>query len=318
MASPAQAKKVGIFFIIGMVILGLITFRVEQIGRFFKRHNEYKAFFQGSKGLKRGSKVSLSGMDVGEVREVTVEDGKILVNMGIERDIPIREGSLAVIVPDFLFGRSYVDISLVPPDRPILPPGSVIKGVDVPGFSDMLVRFDEAMSSIELLTDTLESAKTILVRLEKGEGAMGKLFTDDEIFDELKGAVTNANDIMGKMARGEGTMGKLLEDDELFEDLKETVNNANFLLAKVSKGEGTMGKLFMDEELFEELTSSVENANILLGKLVRGEGTLGKLMRDEDLYEDLQNMMANLTETVNGFRAIMPHGAFSSVIYSSF
>ena len=318
MASPAQAKKVGIFFIVGMVILGLITFRVEQIGRFFKRHNEYNASFLASKGLKRGSKVSLSGMNVGEVKDVTVEDGKILVKMAVVRKVPIREGSVAIIVPDFLFGRSYVDISLVPPDRPILPSGSVIKGVDVPGFSDMLVRFDEAMSSIELLTDTLESARTILVRLENGEGAMGKLFTDEEIFDELKGAVTNANNIMGKMSRGEGTIGKLLEDDELYEDLKETVNNANIILAKISKGEGTMGKLFMDEELFEELTSSVENANILLGKLVKGEGTLGKLMRDEDLYEDLQDMMANLTETVNGFRAIIPHGAFSSVIYSSF
>ena len=318
MASPAQAKKVGIFFIIGMIILGLITFRVEQIGRFFKRHNEYKAFFQGSKGLKSGSKVSLSGMYVGEVREVTVEDGKILVRMGIERNIPIREGSLAAIVPDFLFGKSYVDITLVPPDRPLLPPGSVIKSRDIPGFSDMLVRLDQAMSSIELLSDTLESAKTIMARLENGEGAMGKLFTDEEIFDELKGAITNANVIMGKMARGEGTMGKLLDDDELFEDFKETVNNANFLLAKISRGEGTMGKLFMDDALFDQLTASVENANIILGKLVRGEGTLGKLMRNEDLYEDLQNMMANLTETVNGFRAIIPHGAFSSVMYTSF
>lgn len=318
MASPAQAKKVGIFFIVGMVILGLITFRVEQIGRFFKKRNEYKAYFQSSKGLKRGSKVSLSGMDIGEVRRVSVEEGRILVIMAVDKGIPIRDGSVATIVPDFLFGKSYVDINLVPPDRPVLPPGSVIKGVDVPGFSDMLVKFDEAMGSIETLTATLESARTILARLEKGEGAMGKLFTDEEIFDELKEAVANANDIMGKMSRGEGTMGKLLEDDKLFEDLKETVNNANIILAKMSKGEGTMGKLITDETLFTDLKATVENANIILGRMVKGEGTLGKLVRDEDLYEDLQNMMANLTETVNGFRAIMPQGAFSSVIYSSF
>lgn len=318
MASPAQAKKVGIFFIVGMVILGLITFRVEQVGRFFKKRDEYKAYFQGSKGLKRGSKVSLSGVNVGEVRNVSVEEGKILVTMAVDKGIPIREGSFAIIVPDFLFGKSYVDINLVPPDRPRLPPGSVVDSVDVPGFSDMLVRFDEAMSSIETLTETLESARVILARLENGEGAMGKLFTDEEIFDELKEAVTNANDIMGKMSRGEGTIGKLLEDDKLFEDLKETVSNANIIVAKMSKGEGTMGKLITDETLFTDLKGAVENANVILGRMVKGEGTLGKLVRDEDLYEDLQNMMTNLTETVNGFRAIMPQGAFTSVIYSSF
>lgn len=318
MASPAQAKKVGIFFIIGMVILGLITFRVEHIGRFFKKRNEYKAYFQSSKGLKKGSKVSLSGMTIGEVRRVSVEDNRILVTMAVDRKILIREGSVATIVPDFLFGKSYVDITLVPPDRPVLPPGSVIEGVDVPGFSDMLVKFDQAMTSIEILTDTLESAQRILLRLEKGEGAMGKFFTDEEIFDELKGAVTNANDIMGRMSRGEGTLGKLLEDETLFEDLKDTMKNANTILAKMSKGEGTMGKLFTDETLFVDLKEAVDNANIILGKMVRGEGTLGKMVRSEQLYEDIQKMMTNLTETVNGFRAIMPQGAFGSVIYSSF
>ena len=89
-------------------------------------------------------------------------------------------------------------------------------------------------------------------------------------------------------------------------------------LAAVNAGKGTLGKLITDETLFTDLKGAVENANIILGRMVRGEGTLGKLVRDEDLYEDLQNMMANLTETVNGFRAIMPQGAFTSVIYSSF
>ncbi|MFQ5957726.1 MAG: MlaD family protein, partial [Candidatus Brocadiales bacterium] len=280
--------------------------------------NEYKAYFQSSKNLKRGSKVSLSGMDIGEVKRVSIEDAKRLVTMAIDKRIPIREGSVATIVPDFLFGKSYVDISLVPPDRPVLPPGSVVEGLDVPGFSDMLVKFDQAMGSIEILTDTLDSAQKILARLERGEGAMGKFFTDEEIFDELKDAVTNANDIMGKMSRGEGTIGKLLEDETLFKDLKETVKNANIILAKMSKGEGTMGKLIADEALYEDLKEAVENANVLMGRMVRGEGALGKLVRSEELYEDIQKMMANLTETVNGFRAIMPQGAFGSVIYSSF
>lgn len=318
MASPAQAKKVGIFFIIGMVILGLITFRVEQVGRFFKRHNDYKAYFQNSKGLNRGSRVTLSGMDIGEVKRVDIEAGKILVTMAVDRKIPIRKGSVAVIVPDFLFGKSYIDISLVPPDRPPLPPGSVMESADVPGFSDMLVKLDLAMGSLDILTDTLKSAQTILARLERGEGTIGKLFADDEIFDDLKGTVTNANEIMERMALGEGTIGKLLVDDEFFDDLNEAVTNANVIMAKMAKGEGTMGKLIADEELFNDLNEAVGNANIILGKMVRGEGTLGKLVRSEDLHEDLKNMMANLAETVNGFRAMMPQGAFSSVMYSSF
>ncbi|HHT9117755.1 MAG TPA: MlaD family protein [Candidatus Hypogeohydataceae bacterium YC38] len=293
MASSPSAKKVGIFFIVGMVILGVITFRAEHLGRFFKKHNVYKAYFHSSKGLKKGSKVSLSGVEVGEVKDIDVEGDRILVSMALERKVLVREGSTATIIPDFLFGKSYVDISLVSPTSPPLPPGSVMEGIDVPGFGDMLTKFDKAMASIETLAskrfidrliETMDSAHNLLSKLEKGEGTMGRLFTDETLFDELKGTVVNANDILGRMSRGEGTMGKLLADEELFHQLKETVSNAN----------------------------------TLLGKMNRGEGTLGKLINSEDLYLDLKRMMLNLSETVNGFRAIMPQGAFSTVIYSSF
>ncbi len=293
MHTSSSAKKVGIFFIVGMVILGVVTFRAEHLGRFFKKHNTYRAYFLSSKGVKKGAKVSLSGMDIGEVKRVDVEGDRLLISMAVDKKIPIREGSVATIIPDFLFGKSYVDITLVSPNRPVLPPGSTIKGVDIPGFSDMVVRFDTAMSSLERLVSedfvnnlagTLKRANNLLENVEKGKGTMGRLFADETLFNELKGTVNTANDILGKLSRGEGTMGKLLTDEALFIDLKEAMTNANDLLGRVS----------------------------------RGEGTLGKLVTREDLYIDIKRMTANLTETVNGFRTFMPHGAFNSVLYSSF
>jgi phospholipid/cholesterol/gamma-HCH transport system substrate-binding protein len=327
MHTSSSAKKVGIFFIVGMVLLGVITFRAEHLGRFFKKYNVYKAYFQSSKGVKKGARVTLSGMDIGEVKRVDVEGGRLLVTMAIDRKIPIREGSTATIIPDFLFGKTYVDLTLVPPTNPILPPGSVVKGVDIPGFSDMVVRFDTAMASLErlvsedfiqTLTNTMKRADNLLARIDEGEGTMGRLFTDETLFDELKETVGSANDLLGKLSRGEGTMGRLFADETLFNDLKGAMGNANDLLGKLSKGEGTMGKLIMDETLFVELKEAMTSANVLLGRVSRGEGTLGKLVTGEDLYEDIKKMTANLTETVNGFRTIMPHGAFSSILYSSF
>lgn len=293
MHSPDSAKKVGIFFIVGMVILGAVTFRAEHLGRLFKKHNTYNAYFQSSKGVKKGAKVTLSGVDIGTVKKVGVEGDRLLIVMAIEKKIPIREGSAATIIPDFLFGKSYVDLNLVPPTRPVLPSGSTIKGVDIPGFSDMVVRFDTAMSSLERLVS-------------------------EDFVHNLAGALKRANNLLEGMEQGKGTMGRLFTDEALFNDLKEATGNANSLLGKLSRGEGTMGKLFTDETLFSELKEATSNANVLLGKVNRGEGTLGKLVTEEDLYKDIQRMTANLTETVNGFRTIMPHGAFSSILYSSF
>ncbi|HHT9119891.1 MAG TPA: MlaD family protein [Candidatus Hypogeohydataceae bacterium YC41] len=327
MDTSSQAKKVGIFFIVGMVLLGVITFRAENLGSLFKKHNIYKAYFHSSKGLKKGARVSLSGMEIGEVKKVEVEEGRLLVTMAITRKVSIREGSAATIVPDFLFGKSYVDITLVPATQPILPPGSFIKGVDIPGFSDMVVRFDAVMSSLERLTSedltqnlsgTLRRANNLLGRMEEGKGTVGRLFTDETLFDELKETIGNANNVLGKLSRGEGTLGKLITEEDTFNQLKSTITEANVILSKLSKGEGTMGKLIMDETLFSQLKEVVTNANVLLGKVAKGEGTLGKLATSEELYQDIKRMTTNLTETVNGFRTFMPHGAFSSVLYSSF
>jgi phospholipid/cholesterol/gamma-HCH transport system substrate-binding protein len=276
-----------------MVLLGVVTFRAEQLGRFFKKHNVYKAYFLSSKGVKKGSKVTLSGMDIGEVKRVDVEGDRLLVTMAIDKKTPIREGSAATIVPDFLFGKSYVDITMVPLTRPVLPPGSVIKGVDIPGFSDMVVRFDTAMASLERLVS-------------------------EDFVQNLTNTLKKTNNILGKMEEGKGTMGRLLTDETLFNDLKETMSNANSIVGRLSRGEGTMGKLMTDETLFVDLKEAMGNANVLLGRVSRGEGTLGKLVTGEDLYEDIKKMTANLTETVNGFRTFLPHGAFTSVLYSSF
>lgn len=293
MHTSSSAKKVGIFFIVGMVLLGVVTFRAENLGKFFKKHNVYKAYFQSSKGVKKGSKVSLSGMDIGEVKRVDVEGNRLLVAMAIDKKIPIREGSTATIIPDFLFGRSYVDINMVPPTQPILPTGSIIKGTDIPGFSDMVIRFDTAMASLERLVS-------------------------EDFVQNLSDSLKKANNLLGRVEEGKGTVGRLFADESLFDELKETVGSANNVLGKLSKGEGTMGKLIMDETLFSELKETMTNANVLLGRVARGEGTLGKLVTGEDLYDDIKRMAADLTETVNGFRTIMPHGAFSSVLYSSF
>ncbi len=327
MHTSSSAKKVGIFFIVGMVLLGVVTFRAEHLGRFFKKHNVYKAYFVSSKGLKKGARVSLSGMDIGEVKKIEVEGDRLLVTMAIDRRIPIREGSVATIIPDFLFGKSYVDLALVPSTKPVLPPGSFIKGVDIPGFSDMVIRFDTALGNLERmiseefiknLSDTVKRANTILASMEEGKGTMGRLLTDETLFSELKDTVGNANSILSKLSKGEGTMGKLLVDETLFGELRGTVSGASELLGKLSRGEGTMGKLMMDETLFIDLKEAMSNANVLLGKVSRGEGTLGKLVTGEDLYEDIKRMTTNLTETVNGFRTFMPHGAYSTVLYSSF
>ena len=79
-----------------------------------------------------------------------------------------------------------------------------LKDIDVKGLSGNVDQtMVEAQSTIKKLTTTLENADVAIAKLNnileginKGEGSLGKIAQDDQLYDELKTAASNANDLM--------------------------------------------------------------------------------------------------------------------------
>jgi phospholipid/cholesterol/gamma-HCH transport system substrate-binding protein len=65
--------------------------------------------------------------------------------------------------------------------------------------------------------------------------------------------------ISGKIDSGEGTLGKLIADDQVYEDLRASLAGIHEIANKINSGEGTLGKLVTDDQVYVEAQKLLED-----------------------------------------------------------
>ena len=94
---------------------------------------------------------------------------------------------------------------------------------------------------------------SIADKIEKGEGTVGKLIADDELYKNLNSTIEKLNKIADKIEKGEGTIGKLVTDDKVYENLNDTLTGIKDYVAKAEAFKTTVG--FRSEYLFEDVSA---------------------------------------------------------------
>jgi phospholipid/cholesterol/gamma-HCH transport system substrate-binding protein len=64
---------------------------------------------------------------------------------------------------------------------------------------------------------------------------------------------------------GKGSLGKLYTDDELYNQLRDTSTNLSSATAKLNDNTTTAGKLFSDPKLYDSLTGLTGDLRLLIG-----------------------------------------------------
>lgn len=71
------------------------------------------------------------------------------------------------------------------------------------------------------------NAQGIITDVKSGHGAIGTLLYDPATADNLKLTVTNIRELTTKLNSGQGTLGKLLADDQLYKEVQGVVKKAD-------------------------------------------------------------------------------------------
>lgn len=178
--------KVGIFLLIGIVILFVIVFSVGDIN-LSKRGYLIKVTFNFAAGIGPSAPVRLAGVGVGQVRGIQiVYDEKTKKSVAeltawIQEPTRIEVDSVATINTLGLLGEKYLEINPGTPGNPVLKNDDVIIGKDP-------VTMEKVTENLAALS---ESARLIVDRLKNGEGAIGKLLTKDTIYNDLEAFVAD-------------------------------------------------------------------------------------------------------------------------------
>ena len=188
---PSYELKVGIFAFGGLLIL--ITF-VFYIGNIYLFNPGYliTVRFRSASGIAPGAPVHVAGVVSGEVKDVKVkfEKGNTFVDLRvwIAEGTPVPTNSVAEIKTLGLLGEKYLDILPQPGPEVFLQKEDLLIGKDPVSMDDVVARSHQLVTRLEGATVTLD---TILRRIESGEGTIGKLVSDDTLYEDMKELVAD-------------------------------------------------------------------------------------------------------------------------------
>ncbi len=320
----ATEIKVGIFVLIGILALLYLTFRLAEEA--FTPKDSYKiyAIFDNISGLNKGAKVEMAGIPIGKVGNIELtSDGKAKVELLIYKKYKIQEDAIAAIRTYGVLGDRFVDIkpgvsaSYLPPNSIIAYTESAISvdeilasiGPTVEGLKQLLGT-TEGRENLKILVANIKEAsqsfKSIAEKIEKGQGSLGKLITDDKFYKDLVSTTESLKIIAQEIESGKGTLGKLVKDEELYKSLRTTVANLESVSKRLEKGEGTLGKLMTDDKLYKDLKAISEDLKKITAQIESGQGTLGKLLKDDSLYLEAKKTLKSVNRAAKGVEEQVP------------
>jgi len=321
--------KIGIVSLFAVAIAAVLIFMVSGEGGFFWQRYSLKTVFSDIQGLKEGAPVRVAGLEVGSVTKMVFVGDKVEVTMevGKEQRPRITDRSLASLGSVSLLGEAAVDITANSQGTPIADWGYVATG---PAPGSLSTAAEAATKGLETtnklledvrqghgtlgklvtddtlyqqLNDFVESAEAVTRGINAGRGTLGRLTTNDAAARSLEQSLANLQEVTARIRNGEGSLGQLLNSDALSKSVTSTTNNLDAITGRINKGEGTAGKLITDEELYNRLNSMADRLDKLAASLNQGEGTAGQLLHDKQLYENMNGAVTQLTDLLKEIKA---------------
>ena len=188
-STRAFEVKVGMFILVGIAILFIIVFSIGDIN-IAKAGYHITVRFNFAGGIGSSAPVRVAGVGVGNVQGVKIvfseKEAKSYAEVYafLQEDAKIEKDAKVTINTLGLLGEKYLEVYPGTPGSPLLKNGDVIIGKD-PVIMEKLT---------DNLVDLSDSAKTIVDRLKKGEGFVGKLLTEESAYTDFKVMMTNFKD----------------------------------------------------------------------------------------------------------------------------
>jgi phospholipid/cholesterol/gamma-HCH transport system substrate-binding protein len=329
MASPRSIEvKVGILI---LTAIGLLAgFVIIMGGVNFQPTYPIYVEFDNPGGLQAGAPVKIAGVKVGKISEIQFRGAEVsdaarrdpLVRMKVTLEKrfqkSVRENSLFYVTTQGVLGEQFLAIEPGSQDRPSLPEGSIVRGIDPPRLDMLLSESYELLhTSVLAIRENRKEFAEAFDGLRKTLKGTGDLM--DKNGDKLDRIVTNVETMSAEgaetlkearskyvnnpqidriLASTDSVTGALAKDTPvLLADAKTTMANAKRITTTLG-GEEEQAKMKQALNDVVEVTARVKkitaDAETIVGQIKRGKGTAGALMMDEQLYDDLQEMVRDV------------------------
>jgi len=278
--------KVGV---LAAVCLFLLIFGLNFLKgvNIFSPTNSYHGVFINLHGLEEQAAVYIRGHKVGQVDRIHYDftrDSAFTVDISVNRDIALPEGTQMALVSDGLLGGMAIELQIpeqssIINNQSSIEKGSFLSTTYVPGLmeslqGDLLAHVDKAVQDIDSLVASLQGQvagnhiQSALQNVDRVSGDLTVVSSDlkkmmnnqvPRIVNKADTMVTNLNTVVADIRDADlkSTVGRV----------DKAVDGVNAVVADVRSQEGTLGQLIYNKALYNHIDATVISADSLLTDL---------------------------------------------------
>lgn len=313
MFSLSSEAKVGLFVLVGLIILGYMSVQVGKQGLGLKKGYTLDVVFDNAAGLDRDASVQIAGVEVGRVESISLKDGKALVRLRIIPNVTIEKDAIASIKTHGILGDKYVELHSGTPGAAYLTSGEQISR------TERQADIDRMLNQLGLIAEDVRGVTSSLNRVltgQAGEEAIASIFNNTRDLTRNLNNVIVSNEaalhaVLENTRELTGNLNRVItRNDDKVSQVMDTLKSASREMEKaftalsdisegVQRGEGTLGQLVKDKTTSEKLNKTLTSLEEVTAKINEGRGSIGKLVNDDETVRNLNEGLTGLNRYVN-------------------
>lgn len=330
MNDQAIRFRFGIFVLASLILLGVLIVLFGGFPNYFKRAKSYTVVFSNAQNVAPGTPVRRSGVRIGEVKSVELNNvtGKVNVEIRIDDKFDLRKGDRPTLQQGLLGGDA--SIAFLPPDDAKLddptpvPPGAILDGVTPTDVGTLMQRTgdlvqpaQEAVVEIKKVFQSINKMTPVVEETLKDFQEIGKMARTvgpdlQKTSEEVRLLAKSTRDAVPEVrdaVRVWGDVGK--KADNILQKNEDKIVKA---IDKLDDALKRVNTLLSDENQknFTDVLKNVKAGSQQLEAISKDTGELIKdsratvkqlnetLKRADDVLSDVQKSMKPFTEKGSG------------------
>lgn len=273
--------KIGLF---AVAVIAVAWWGIQWLGgeNILRRSNVCYVYYQNIAGLQESSRVTMRGVDIGNVGKITLGRDSVEVVLNIERSYVdmIPDNSIAEICASGIM--SGVEVAILQGDSSdIIASGGVLQGRVKPDMLGALT--DKGTALMEGMSQTVESVNRLLAinsenltsfvsNLERVglsissivEATAGNIDNAMADIEQFTSALAESTDNIERIVANFDAVTADVAERDIVAKLSTALDSLNGVLTAVSSGDGTASQLLADKQLYNSLTEAGSNLGALL------------------------------------------------------
>jgi phospholipid/cholesterol/gamma-HCH transport system substrate-binding protein len=291
--------KVGLFVLIGLVLLAVVLIQFSKGTSLFRNAYQLRLHAVNVGGLKQRAGVLLAGVDVGSVSEIKLaDDGKsVTILLSIYKNFTIYSDARFVIEQAGFLGDQYVSII---PTKNL---GEVLTNNASVECQEPFNLQEVARSTAGFVQRIDETAK----KLDDAVSDLRRVVLNGETLTNFAVAINNTRTF------SEQALGTINDIDTLVAtnavQVSLAVSNAVFFSQQLTSLAGSANSLLVTNgaeigEAVQNVKSSTEQLKKLMDGLQSGQGLAGTLLQNNELATNVQTIASNLAITTSNLNRV--------------